>query len=127
MRCRHQHVQPRVADGSVRRSRAAGKGCMLPMMALNPESVAEVLRRLEPLEEKVVRLSFGLGCQRCHAADEIAHEFEVSPEVIDKVLSAAEGKLAQAGLRREELRAAGLRERMARPAPLLRCHHNFRN
>lgn len=97
---------------------------MLPMMALDPERVAELLRTLEPLQEKVVRLSFGLGCQRSHAAAEIAHEFGVSTERISEVLSAAESKLAQAGLTREELRAARANASVARhnPSP---CRHRF--
>ena len=48
--------------------------------------MAELLKTLEPLEEKVVRLYFGLGCQRGHSVSEIVDEFGVSRQVIGELL-----------------------------------------
>jgi hypothetical protein len=41
-----------------------------------------ILRMLQPRQEKVIRLYFGLGCQRSHSALEVAAAFEVSSQVI---------------------------------------------
>ena len=62
-------------------------------MAWPAEQVAEVLRGLEPLQEKVVRLRYGLGCERAHTATEIARAFQVSRAVIAGTLSAARNGL----------------------------------
>ena len=51
---------------------------------------------LSPIQEKVVRLYFGLGCQRSHSACEIAQEFQVSPQTIGDLLNAAVKRLRQA-------------------------------
>ena len=51
-----------------------------------------ILRMLQPRQEKVIRLYFGLGCQRSHSALEIAEAFEVSSQVIAGILGAAERK-----------------------------------
>ena len=75
-------------------------------MAIDLNRVAGLLKTLNPTQEKVVRLYFGLGCQRSHSASEIAREFHVSTQVIGGVLGGAERKLAQAGLTRGELREA---------------------
>jgi DNA-directed RNA polymerase sigma subunit (sigma70/sigma32) len=40
--------------------------------------ISEILRMLQPRQGKVIRLYFGLGCQRPHSALEIAQAFEVS-------------------------------------------------
>jgi hypothetical protein len=40
------------------------------------------LGKLSPQQEKVIRLYFGLGCERPHSAREIAQEFGVSAQVI---------------------------------------------
>jgi len=48
-----------------------------------------ILRMLQPRQEKVIRLYFGLGCQRSHSALEIAAAFEVSSQVIAGILGAA--------------------------------------
>jgi DNA-directed RNA polymerase sigma subunit (sigma70/sigma32) len=37
--------------------------------------ISEILRMLPPRQEKVIRLFFGLGCQRPHSAVEIAAAF----------------------------------------------------
>ena len=42
--------------------------------------ISEILRMLQPRQEKVIRLYFGLGCQRSHSAVEIAEAFEVSSQ-----------------------------------------------
>jgi hypothetical protein len=69
-----------------------------------------ILRMLQPRQEKVIRLYFGLGCQRSHSALEIAEAFEVSSHVIAGILGTAERRLARLGLTPIQLRAAARRE-----------------
>ena len=72
------------------------------------ERVSELLRKLMARQEKVVRLYFGLGCQRSHSTDEMAQEFGVSRRVIAGILATAERRLAREGLTSRELcEAAG--------------------
>jgi DNA-directed RNA polymerase sigma subunit (sigma70/sigma32) len=96
-----------------------------PLMTLDRNRVADLLRTLSPTQEKVVRLYFGLGCQRPHSATEIAQEFHVSAQVISGILSGAERKLRQAGLTPSELRQAAsiivISDQRTR-----RCRHTFR-
>ena len=94
------------------------------MMAIDLNRVAGLLQTLNPTQEKVVRLYFGLGCQRSHSASEIAREFHVSTQVIGGVLGGAERKLAQAGLTRGELREAARVEPKVSPRTR-RCRHRF--
>ena len=75
-------------------------------MAMNRNRVSELLKILSPLQEKVVRLYFGLGCQRSHSASEIAREFHVSSQVISGIIGGAERRLAQEGLTPSKLREA---------------------
>ncbi len=51
--------------------------------------ISEIVRMLQPRQEKVIRLYFGLGCGRPHSALEIAEAFEVTAPVIAGMLSAA--------------------------------------
>jgi len=76
-----------------------------------------ILRMLQPRQEKVIRLYFGLGCQRSHSALEIADAFEVSSQVIAGILGAAERRLARLGLTPIQMRAAARREAALHPAP----------
>jgi len=61
---------------------------------------------LNPEQEKVIRLYFGLGCQRPHSALEIAQVFGVSSPVIAGLLGAAERRLARLGLTPLQIREA---------------------
>jgi len=79
-------------------------------MAVDCNRVSARLRSLEPIQEKVVRLYFGLGCQRSHSASEIAQEFRVSSQVIAGILSGAHRKLAKVGLTPSQLREAARRQ-----------------
>jgi RNA polymerase primary sigma factor len=76
-------------------------------MERDARRLAEELRGLEPMQEKVVRLRYGLGCERAHSASEIARAFRVSREVITGILDAAQARLARVGLTPGQLRAAG--------------------
>ncbi len=49
------------------------------------EETAGVLRILQPNEEKVIRLRFGIGCDREHTLQEIAQQFNVSREHIRQI------------------------------------------
>ena len=73
---------------------------------LDQDRISELLGKLTPRQEKVVRLYFGLGCQRPHSAQEMAEEFGVSPRVIAGLLESANRKLAQEGLTSCELHEA---------------------
>jgi RNA polymerase primary sigma factor len=42
------------------------------------DEVAMILRSLSPKEEKVLRLRFGIGCEREHSNEEIGMEFDVT-------------------------------------------------
>ena len=75
-------------------------------MAWDTEQLSALLRGLEPLPEKVVRLRYGLGCQRAHGVADIAHALGLSPNVIAGLLEVAEARLAAVGWTPRELRAA---------------------
>ena len=79
--------------------------------------ISEILRMLRPRQEKVIRLYFGLGCQRPHSALEIAEAFQVSSQVIAGILGAAERRLARLGLTPMQMRAAARREAELHPPP----------
>ena len=79
--------------------------------------ISEILRMLQPRQEKVIRLYFGPGCQRSHSALEIAEAFESSSQVIAGILGAAERRLARLGLTPIQMRAAARREAELHPPP----------
>jgi RNA polymerase primary sigma factor len=57
-----------------------------PLMARDiREETAGVLRLLTPNEEKVVRMRFGIGCDREHTLEEIASEFGLTRERIRQI------------------------------------------
>jgi DNA-directed RNA polymerase sigma subunit (sigma70/sigma32) len=68
--------------------------------------ISELLRGLRPRQEKVLRLYFGLGCERSHSAPEMAEEFGVSAQVIAGIIGAAQRRLAEEGLTASDLREA---------------------
>ena len=80
------------------------------MTQIDLNRISEILRMLQPRQEKVIRLYFGLGCQRSHSALEIAEAFEVSSQVIAGILGAAERRLVRLGLTPLQMRAAARRE-----------------
>jgi len=95
-------------------------------MAVNRNCLSDLLKTLSPIQEKVVRLYFGLGCQRSHSACEIAQEFQVSPQTIGGLLSAAVKRLRQAGCTATELRqAASLQVEVSRQRRAT-CRHALR-
>ena len=91
--------------------------------------ISEILRMLQPRQEKVIRLYFGLGCQRSHSALEITEAFEVSSQVIAGILGAAERRLVRLGLTPIQMRAAARREAaLYPPAPSRgRCRNSSRS
>src|ERR1700730_12036712 len=60
------------------------------------------LATLPPIEEKVVRLSYGIGCERPHSVAEIAVEFGVGADLVAAILEQAEQRLAECGVPREQ-------------------------
>jgi DNA-directed RNA polymerase sigma subunit (sigma70/sigma32) len=70
------------------------------------DRISGLLRGLLPRQEKVIRLYFGLGCERAHSAQEMAEEFGVSAQVIAGTIGAAQRRLAQEGLTANDLREA---------------------
>ena len=46
---------------------------------------AGILKTLSPKEEKVIRLRFGIGCEREHTLEEIGQEFDVTRERIRQI------------------------------------------
>ena len=105
---------------------------------LDLDRISGLLRGLRPQQEKVIRLYFGLGCQRPHSAQELAEEFGVSAQVIAGILGAAQRRLAQDGLTSSQLREAARLKTEPRPPNALRsssepmsrvgrngrCHHH---
>jgi hypothetical protein len=77
--------------------------------AVDMEGISRRLRGLAPMQEKVLRLYFGLGCERTHTAREMAEEFGVSAQVIAGILGAAQRRLAAEGLSVSDLREAARR------------------
>jgi DNA-directed RNA polymerase sigma subunit (sigma70/sigma32) len=73
---------------------------------MDMDRVSRLLRGLRPRQEKVLRLYFGLGCERPHSAQEMAEEFGVSAQVIAGLIGAAQRRLAQEGLAGSDLREA---------------------
>jgi hypothetical protein len=102
-----------------------GTGVSCAQMALDRNRLADLLKTLSPIQEKVVRLYFGLGCQRSHSASEIAQEFHVSPQVIGGILSGAERKLWKAGWTPKELRQAGRGDVGVSGQRTRSCHHGW--
>jgi RNA polymerase primary sigma factor len=49
------------------------------------DETANILKTLSPKEEKVIRLRFGIGCDREHTLEEIGQEFEVTRERIRQI------------------------------------------
>ena len=63
-----------------------------PLMAHDVrDETADVLRRLTPAEERVIRMRFGIGCDREHTLEEIAQGFGLTRERIRQI----EGKALQ--------------------------------
>ena|SRR5579871_1772374 len=72
-----------------------------------PDNLGTTLRTLPPIEEKVVRLSYGIGCERAHSVAEIAVEFGVGADLVAAILEQAEQRLAECGVPREQLQHSG--------------------
>src|SRR5205085_9983925 len=51
------------------------------------DEAAGVLKTLAPSEEKVIRMRFGIGCDREHTLEEIARDFGVTRERIRQIES----------------------------------------
>ena len=49
------------------------------------EQTRKVLATLTPREEKVLRMRFGIGCEREHTLEEIGQEFDVTRERIRQI------------------------------------------
>ncbi len=49
------------------------------------DATAQILKTLSPKEEKVIRLRFGIGCEREHTLEEIGQQFEVTRERIRQI------------------------------------------
>jgi DNA-directed RNA polymerase sigma subunit (sigma70/sigma32) len=76
-------------------------------MVVDLDRISPLLReRLSPLQEKVVRLYYGLGCANSFSATEIAREFQVSRQMISGIVGIAQTKLAPVGLTPGVLREA---------------------
>ena len=60
-----------------------------PVHTVNESNVrdetAGILKTLSPREEKVIRLRFGIGCEREHTLEEIGQEFDVTRERIRQI------------------------------------------
>jgi RNA polymerase sigma factor (sigma-70 family) len=68
------------------------------------DETAGILKTLSPKEEKVIRLRFGIGCEREHTLEEIGQEFDVTRERIRQIEAKALRQLRSPG-RARHLRA----------------------
>ena len=68
------------------------------------DETAGILKTLSPKEEKVIRLRFGIGCEREHTLEEIGQEFDVTRERIRQIEAKALRKLRHPS-RSEKLRS----------------------
>jgi DNA-directed RNA polymerase sigma subunit (sigma70/sigma32) len=66
------------------------------------QHISGLLRKLSPRQERVIRLFFGLGCQRPHSAREVAQECGVSAQVIAGLLGAALAGIDQSAIRHRD-------------------------
>lgn len=82
---------------------------------MEEQDIAGALRKLPPIEEKVVRLHYGIGCQRTHSTAEIAEAFGMTEALVKDILEKAEERL-EPGLGRRQLQGAqgALRRRRCR-------------
>src|ERR1019366_7891291 len=66
-----------------------GRGVGSPVDAVIDSKVrdetANILKTLSPKEERVIRLRFGIGCEREHTLEEIGQEFDVTRERIRQI------------------------------------------
>jgi RNA polymerase primary sigma factor len=53
------------------------------------DETAGILKMLSPKEEKVIRLRFGIGCEREHTLEEIGQRFDVTRERIRQIETTA--------------------------------------
>jgi len=44
-----------------------------------------LIAQLSPKQEKIIRLRFGIGCERSHTLREVGHEFKLGPERIRQI------------------------------------------
>ncbi len=58
------------------------------------DETANILKTLSPKEEKVIRLRFGIGCEREHTLEEIGQEFDVTRERIRQIEAKASAPVA---------------------------------
>ena len=49
------------------------------------DEMANILKMLSPKQEKVIRLRFGIGCEREHTLGEIGQEFDLTRERIRQI------------------------------------------
>jgi DNA-directed RNA polymerase sigma subunit (sigma70/sigma32) len=76
-------------------------------MPVDLDRISALLKEhLSPLQEKVVRLYFGLGCSKSFSATEIALEFQVSRQMISSIVGGAQTRLERVGLTPSALREA---------------------
>ena len=66
------------------------------------DETAGILKTLSPKEEKVIRMRFGIGCEREHTLEEIGQEFDVTRERIRQLQNIALSKLRRALSKKEK-------------------------
>ena len=83
-----QAITRAIADPSVERDGEAAyedvlKGIFSDVNVV--QGTGDILKQLSPKEERVVRMRFGIDCDREHTLEEIAHEFSETPERIREI------------------------------------------
>jgi RNA polymerase primary sigma factor len=70
------------------------------------DKTAGMLKILSPREERVIRLRFGIGCEREHTLEEIGQEFDLTRERIRQIEANALRRLRAAGQESQSARGA---------------------
>jgi RNA polymerase primary sigma factor len=68
-----------------------------------------MLKILSPREERVIRLRFGIGCEREHTLEEIGQEFDLTRERIRQIEADALRRLRAAGQENQSGRSTKFR------------------
>lgn len=86
----------------------AGQAQKAPVnLEYDPEQLSVVLRTLSPKQEKLIRLRYGIGCEREHWPGEIAEHYKVSARTVNVGLRDARTNLRSFGLGPRDLARAG--------------------
>jgi RNA polymerase sigma factor (sigma-70 family) len=80
-----QFHSSRLSANGGQRSTSQGLRIRIQIDSNVRDETANILKTLSTKEEKVIRLRFGIGCEREHTLEEIGQEFDVTRERIRQI------------------------------------------